>query len=139
MSNIDIINNKISSIKKYIALLATFKSYSEDKIRNDAIISGAIERYAYLAVQAAIDLAEAIISYKSFRKPTTMAESFVILKENDFIAHDLCDNMIKMVGFRNILAHDYEDLDFKILYSVLQEKVSDIEKFIDDVKNKLKI
>jgi len=100
---------------------------------------GAIERYSYLAVQATIDLAEAFISYKNFRKPASMADSFYILQENKIINQNLAEQMIKMVGFRNILAHDYEELDFKILYSVLHEKISEIKKFIGIIEKKSKM
>lgn len=139
MSNLEIIANKISSIEKYLALLAGFLSYSEKEIKNDTTISGAVERYAYLMVQTTIDLAEATISYRSLRQPTTMAEAFVILKENNIIDNDLCDNLIKMVGFRNVLAHDYEELNFNILYSVIHQKTSEIKKFIALIEKALKI
>ena len=42
-----------------------------------------------------------------------------------------------MAGFRNIMAHDYEDLDIEIIYSVLKNSMKDIEKFISQVKRKV--
>jgi len=35
-----------------------------------------------------------------------------------------------MVGFRNIIAHDYEKINFSIVYDVLKNKTRDIEKFL---------
>ena len=44
-----------------------------------------------------------------------------------------------MVGFRNILAHDYTEINYDIVYDVLQNKFFDIEKFIQQIKEQLKI
>jgi uncharacterized protein YutE (UPF0331/DUF86 family) len=52
-----------------------------------------LERYLYPAIQAAIDLAEAIISYKNLRKPSTMSESFHILRESAIISDEVTEHM----------------------------------------------
>ena len=108
MTDLLVIENKLSSIKKYLSILDTFKKYSRDTLENDLVVRGAVERYLYLVTQSAIDLAEAVISYKKFRKPTTMSESFYILGEEKLIDSKLVQQMAKLVGFRNIMAHDYE-------------------------------
>ena len=56
MSTIEILQDKISTIEKYLTLLTAFNSYSENEIKKNTTILGAVERYAYLAVQATIDL-----------------------------------------------------------------------------------
>jgi uncharacterized protein YutE (UPF0331/DUF86 family) len=137
MSNKTIIENKISAIKKYLKIAAGYKKYAQKKLEGDASLRGAVERYLYLAAQATIDLAEAVIAYKNFRKPQTMSESFEILKEEDIINAELSQEMIKMVGFRNVMAHDYERVNYAIVYNVLQNGAEDIEKFIKVVKKKL--
>lgn len=74
MSSIEILQNKISTIEKYLSLLTAFRSYSENEIKENTTIMAAVERYSYLAVQATIDLAEGFISYKNFRKPASMSD-----------------------------------------------------------------
>lgn len=131
MTNLSTIENKISSIKKHLKILSRYKKYSKDEIEDNLDIRGAVERYLYLAVQATIDLADAIISYKNYRKPTTMSESFHILEEEHIIPNQLKDNLVKMVGFRNVIAHDYEKVNYDIVYDVLHHRLSDIEEFIN--------
>lgn len=130
MTYFSVIENKISSVKKYLKILERYQKYSKDRIIKDIDLRGAVERYLYLAVQAAIDLAEAIISFKKFRKPTTMTENFHILEEESIIEKELAENLVNMVGFRNIVAHDYEKIDYDIMYDVLKYKLKDIEKFL---------
>lgn len=97
-------------------------------------IRGAVERYLYLAAQAAIDLAEAVIAYKGFRKPTTMSEAFYILNEEEIVSWELTEKMVRMVGFRNIMVHDYEKVNYDIVYDVLQNRLADVAEFIERIE-----
>ncbi len=130
MTNISVIENKISSARKYLKILDRYKKYTVKEIEEDLDIRGAFERYIYLAIQSTIDLAEAVISYKDFRKPSTMSEAFCILNEENIISSDLKTKMSKMVGFRNLIAHDYDEINYEIAYSILQENLSDIHEFL---------
>ena len=131
MTNISVIENKISAVKKYLKILTRYNKYSRQEIEDNLDIRGAVERYLYLAVQATIDLADSVIAYKKFRKPSTMSESFHILQEEQIIPIELADKMVKMTGFRNIIAHDYEKINYDIVYDVLQNRLKDIEEFIE--------
>jgi uncharacterized protein YutE (UPF0331/DUF86 family) len=139
VSNIKVIENKKSSIQKYLKILQRYKKFSRKGIEDDIDIKGALERYLYLAIQSTIDMAEAIIAYKDFRKPTTLTEAFHILNEEGFITDNLTKELVKMVGLRNIVAHDYEKMDYKILYDVLQNKLKDIETFLKEISRRLGI
>ena len=114
-----------------------YKNCKAEELASDPTIRGAVERYLYLVAQAAIDLAEALIAFKNLRKPTTLGESFDILEEADIIPSSLKENLVKMVGFRNFLAHDYEKIDYEIVVNVLHNRLGDIERFIEKARNVL--
>lgn len=137
MTNIDVIENKISYIEKHLVLAERYQKYSIEDIKNDPILKSAIERELYIIVQAVIDLAEAVVSFKEFRKPTTMREAFDILGEKAILPTDFLDKFIGIVGFRNALAHDYEDLKLEVTYDVLKNKLSQVEEFIAYLQKKI--
>lgn len=139
MSNLNVIETKISHIKKYLNLLERYKKYAREEIEQNPDIKGALEHYIYLATQATLDLGEAIIALKEFRRPGTYSEVFYILDEEEFISKDLSEKLVNMTRFRNIIAHDYEKVDFGILYDALQNRLSDIDKFLKVVKEKLNL
>lgn len=138
MTNNFIIESKISSIQKYLQILKGFQDYSQKQLLGDIYLKGSLERYLYLLTQSVLDLAESIISFKDFRRPQTYSESFDILQEEKLISTDLREKLVKMAKFRNIISHDYENLDFGIIYDVLQNHLQDIEEFLRHLKNKLK-
>ena len=96
-------------------------------------MGGCLERYLYLGVQAAIDLAEATLAYKNFRKPSTLSDAFYILNEENIIDSALTERLANMTGFRNVIAHDYEKINYDIVFDVLHNRTQDIEAFLSAV------
>lgn len=133
MTNLTVVENKISAVKKYLKILEAYKKYSAKQLETDINLKGAVERYLYLAVQATIDLADAYIAYKKFRKPSTLSESFYILNEEKIINNDLTEKMVKMTGLRNIIAHDYEKINYEIIVDIIQNRLKDIKTFLGNV------
>ena len=138
MTTLDVIENKISAVQKYLKILDRYKQFSRKTIEKDIDLRGALERYLYLAVQSTIDLAEAVISYRDFRKPSAMSETFYILHEEKIISSTLAEKMARMAGFRNIIAHDYEKLDYGIVYDVLQRRLKDVAAFLAKISAVIK-
>lgn len=135
MTNAYVVENKISAAQKYIKILKRYEKYSQKEIEKNVDIRGAIERYLYLACQSASDLADAYIAHKKFRKPTSLRESFYILNEEEIINHDLMAKMVKMTGFRNLIAHDYGKIDYSYVYRIIHNDIKDIEKFIKIIQS----
>jgi len=137
MTDLTVIENKISSIHKYLKILERYKQFTQKEIIGDIDRKGALERYLYLIMQATIDLSEAVIAYKNLRKPSTMSESFHILHEERIIDSDLVGEMIKMTGCRNVIAHDYEKLNYEILYDILQNRLISIKALVEEIEKVL--
>ncbi|MCL5073292.1 MAG: DUF86 domain-containing protein [Actinobacteria bacterium] len=137
MTGLAVIEKGISKIKKYLNILQGYHKHTYEQIINDLTLRGAIERYLYLLVQSVLDLAEALISYKKLRRPATFTECFIILNEAKLIDKDLMQKMIKMAKFRNIITHDYEELDYEIVYDIFKNRIVDIENFINIIQDKL--
>ena len=134
MTNVGNIEQQITAIEKYLSESGRFKKYSQDELIGNLDLLRSCERSLYLLTQSCIDLAESVISFKSFRKPTTLKEAFGILNENGLIDYGLAKSLSNMTGFRNALAHDYGNFDYDIMYKVLQNGSKDIEEFIASVK-----
>ena len=139
MSSLAVVETKISHIQKYLKLLERYKEFSQKEIQENPDLKGAVERYLYLAVQAALDLGEAVIAFKEFRRPGTYTDVFYILDEENFIPKSLSEKLVNMTKFRNVLAHDYEKVDFGIVYDALKNRLKDIEELLKSTKDKLSL
>lgn len=131
MTNIGILENKISTVKKYLNLVEKYADIDLETLNKNFEKKGSLERYLYLMTQATIDLCEMIISHKKLRKPSSYSEGFEILREHYYISNDLCLKLIEMTGFRNTLAHGYEKVDNERLVETAKNGKLDIIEFVN--------
>lgn len=123
------LESKISALRKYLKLLDRYRAMDIEAIKADQDLSGAVERYLYLAAQAAIDLAEMFMKFRRLGKADSMGESFLILEREGILSPVLSGKLVQMVGFRNVLSHGYEHLNYDIVGSVLKDGVKDLADF----------
>lgn len=73
-----------------------------------------------------VDIGSHIISDDRLGNPHFNREIIEILAENDIIKENL-DNYIKMAKFRNIIVHDYANIDPEILLQIIKENLKDLK------------
>jgi uncharacterized protein YutE (UPF0331/DUF86 family) len=81
------------------------------------------------AVQMCVDIGTHIIAGSEFPPPATMGKTFDILCEAGIISTDLADRMKKAVGFRNIAVHNYETINWAIVFAIATAHLQDFEEF----------
>ena len=131
----DIVINKAETIKKCIARIQEeyvgFKNeFYQNYTKQDSIILN-IERLS----QATIDIAAHIIRINKYGIPKTSREVFVLLDNNKVISSTISQVMQKMVGFRNLAIHDYQNLNLDIVVAIIEKHLVDFENFLDEIKS----
>ncbi len=96
-----------------------------------------IERNLEVAAQAAIDIANRIISLEGLEKPRDYYEAIMRLGEAEVIPLDFAQKLAPIAGFRNILVHDYMDINWDEVYNNLHQ-LHDLSQFMSHVKKWLK-
>ena len=94
-------------------------------MRQDAVILN-LQR----ACEQVIDLANHLIKIKDLTIPKNSRDSFRVLSEAGIIPDDLGERLERMVGFRNIAVHEYQELDLGIVVSILTKNINDLHRFI---------
>ena len=117
--------------------LDPFKAKKKDEILQDPYLQDIIERNLEVSAQAVIDIANRIISIEGLEKPLDYYQAIVRLGEEEIIPLDFARHLAPLAGFRNILVHDYMDLDWDEVYNNLHQ-LDDIAQFMDYVKNWMK-
>jgi len=77
-------------------------------------------------IEALLDIGSYIIAALGLRTPNTNAEVIEILKEAGSIPERDVGKYIQMVGFRNRVVHEYNSLDIRMLYEILQHESGDM-------------
>ena len=81
------------------------------------------------AIEGSVDLAHHIISSESWGAPDTNAAAIRLLGVHGVVAPEISDSVSKAVGFRNILVHQYAEVDDEIVIRAL-DNLDDLVTFV---------
>lgn len=129
----DIILNKTAIIDRCIHRIK--EEYAGDEInlyknftKQDSIILN-LQRIC----EACVDLAMHITSVKKLGLPQDSKEVFELLEKSKIIGKELSDQFKKMVGFRNIAVHDYQELNLDVVKDVIENRLDLFYEFLKTV------
>ncbi len=128
------IKDKISTIETYLGEFENIIPSEIKDYKTDLVIKAAVERYIEKIVEALTDLSFLIIKEKKLKLPEDDIHAFKILFENKLIKEKLFINLKHAKGMRNIIAHQYGDLDDNVIFDSLHELIKDSKQFIGEFK-----
>ncbi|MBI2410329.1 MAG: DUF86 domain-containing protein [Candidatus Kerfeldbacteria bacterium] len=110
---------------------------SYEAIMNDDIKSAVAERWIERVINRCIDINLHIIRAAGEKTPPSYADSFDILVKMNVIDHELAEATKPCIGTRNILVHEYDDLNSMQFYAALQNSVKLFPRYIQTIQTYL--
>ncbi len=131
-SSIDraLILSKLDRLRQYLRYLKELQKSSLEDFIKDFKLSGATERYLQLAIENIVDIGNEIISSLQLRRPERYRDIPYILSESNIISKTFAETIASMIGFRNLLVHNYASINLNLVYEFLQTRLADFEIFI---------
>lgn len=126
----EIVLNKKISIERCIEQIDQYYAldnglpFETDHLKQDAIAMN-LQRSCELA----IDIANHLIKTKKLGLPQDSRESFTLLQRAGLISVERMNTLQAMVGFRNILVHEYKKLDLHIMVEVIEHRMRELLDF----------
>jgi len=124
-----ILNKKVSiersaaQARKYYAMERELP-FKEDHLKQDAVALN-VQR----ACELCIDIANHLIKTKKLGLPQDSKDSFSLLQRAGLIDESMTAALRAMVGFRNILVHQYQMLDLDIMVEIVEHRLDDLLAF----------
>lgn len=126
----DIVLNKKESIERCVKQIRVYyASPSDIPFEKDYLKQDAIAANMQRACEQCIALANHTIKKRKLGLPKESRESFRLLARSHIIPRDLASNLENMVGFRNTLVHQYQDLDIQLMVDVIENHLDDLIDF----------
>ena len=138
MLYLPIIENRLQKIDDYTRILESFQKVSFENFEKDIKLILAVERCLHVLIEAALDIGNHILSSIVGETPDSYAQTIKLLGEKEILPLEFVSKIQKMAGFRNILVHEYMEVDLNIIYQFLQEKPDDFREFNKYIRNYLK-
>jgi uncharacterized protein YutE (UPF0331/DUF86 family) len=112
-----------------LSVLREFQSIGYDEFAANYLFSSAAERHFQVAIQAAIDIGQYLLSNLMIKQPADYADTFVKLGEAGVVPPDFASRLVDMARFRNVLVRLYLEVDARKVYQYIQNNLGDFEIF----------
>ncbi len=122
-----IINPKLKKLQEYVGYLKEYQRHTVEELKKDYTLQGAVFHYLQLAIECVIDIGEILISTLKLRKPEEAREVIKILAENKILPDDFAQRFAPIAGFRNILVHEYAEIDLNKVHRHLRNDLKDFD------------
>ena len=134
----ELILAKASSIKRHCNRIIDKSNVKVDEFKTDIDRQESVLFNLHMAIQNCIDIAAHIVSEEGYGVPGSSNEMFYLLEENGLLERPLTEKMVKAVGLRNLIVHEYGKLDLKRIHLLAQEEIIDLDHYIKNLLRKIK-
>jgi len=133
----EVIQEKLESLRRCLERLQQKCPKQKEILHADLDLQDIIAVNLTRAVQTSVDIAAHIISATELETPATMSGLFTSLAELGMIDVQVAERMRKSVGFRNIAVHNYDEIDWDIVYNICTQHLDDFKRFAKAMSKQL--
>lgn len=127
-----LINQKLESLRRCIVRLESRCPETVEALEADLDAQDILSLNLTRAVQLCVDIASHwIAEHHELTSPITMGQSFEVLAERQVISRELADNLRKSVGFRNIVVHNYEVVNWQVVFTICRDHLDQFRQFAE--------
>lgn len=127
MVRAEVLRKRLNKLDEYLAILYRLRRYTYEEFVADPERYGSAERFLQLAIEALLDLGNHVIADLHLGTVEWYSDIPRLLHEAGYIDAELRETWTRMIGFRNVLVHDYLDVDRRLVYEALQQRLGDFE------------
>jgi len=127
--NQGLITSKLDLIEQYQRQLTALLELSDAEIISLPAQMAAVERFFQLMVDSMVDINQHIIRELDLKSADDLQSTFYPLGKKDILPNDFAQKLAPIVGVRNRLVHQYEDLDKKLFLKNLRDNFSQFETY----------
>jgi uncharacterized protein YutE (UPF0331/DUF86 family) len=123
----------VSQMREALRNLQRLKDYKKSVFTSDPDKIGSAKYNFIMAIEAAIDMCNHIISRNGYRAPEDYADTFTVLGEKGAFEKSFVNDLKEMAKFRNRLVHIYWEIDENLIYDILLTRLGDFKKLLNQL------
>jgi len=129
----EIISKKVNIIRHHLDRIYLKSKISLEEFLNNEDERDIICHNLFVVLQYIIDICSHIISDEGFEEPVFLSDIANILVKEKVVRKELERPLKDMIGLRNIIAHQYGDIDFKNIYKIAKNDLKHVYAFLEDI------
>lgn len=120
---------KLEYLRRQLVALESYRSLSVEDLQHESEKQRALERLLEVSIQSVIDSSRLLVVLENWRTMRDESDPLMILVENDVLPQALAESLFEAKAFRNILVHEYAEIDRKLLLDNLRSCMADLLAF----------
>ena len=128
-----IVSEKLESLRRCLTRIQQKTPPEQETLSQDPDVQDILVVNLTRAVQLCVDIGSHIVSESSASAPKTMSEVFEILENLGAITPPTCKALQQAVGFRNIAVHNYDSIDWEIVWTICNKSLADFGRFSSEI------
>jgi len=133
-----VVERRMAKILEEIEFLKTVKLQKLDEFIEDGKSLRSTAKAIETIVQSIIDISSHIVAQNHWGVTDTYRNTIALLATHKVIEDNLSSNLQQVVAMRNILVHQYLDIDFHIIWNSIENLSEDASEFIKAINRYLK-
>lgn len=129
-----LIEKKLDVLKDFILQIEEM-NFSEEKLSEKKDIQQLLSFRLQQAIETTIDITTHIIAELSLDRQETAKDALELLKKEKIISSSLAKNLSLACGFRNLVVHGYQKIDFRKLFYNYKKDLNDLREFARQIHN----
>ncbi len=129
---IDVLRRKLLAIEQTVDRLQSWLPISASTLARDIQLQWAVERGLQIAAEALFDAGSHVLAGEFREVVDEYGQIATRLAARGVIHPETAERLSGLAGFRNVLVHEYADVDLDKVVDGL-ERLDDLERFVVDV------
>lgn len=125
----EVVEQKLESLRRCLQRIEKKCPAEPAVLAADIDLQDIISLNLSRAVQIAVDIGAHLIAGMEVPPPDTMGQTFDLLAQQGVLNSELASSLKKAVGFRNIAVHNYENINWNIVHSIVKYHLADFTAF----------
>jgi len=131
-----VLTRRVEEIEKHLAKMKPYAGESLEDFLANPVAQDVVEYNLFQIVNHLIDIVQHIVVDEEYGLPQNAYEAGHILLEKKILDEDDLEIFRKMVGFRDVIGHDYMAINKEMVYSILSEGTKDIRNLLSKIVKK---
>ena len=127
----DVLLNKSATIERCLRRIQEEYAGADANLYDNITRQDSILLNLQRACQAVIDLAMHLVYVHHLGVPQDSRDAFTFLIDAGLLDAILGDRLKRMVGFRNIAIHEYQQLNLDIVKAIIEHSLGDLTTFTE--------
>lgn len=125
-----LVAQKLESLRRFIQRVESRLPEDLETLTTDLDAQDIVSLNLTRAVQMCVDIgAHWLAEHGEATSPRTMGQVFEALATSGVIDSGLAERMRKSVGFRNVMVHNYDEVNWQIVFSICKNHLGDFRAF----------